>query len=313
MTMNEITSGIIMTVAGPVQPERMGFALPHEHIMSTFGADPAWNPEYPVDELLGVVLPYLAKLKDLGCRTILDCTAANFGRHPALLQRIALESGMQIVTNTGYYAAANTRYVPEHAYAESAAQIADRWSREWFEGIDDTGIRPGFIKIAVGDGPLSEIARKLIQTALLTHKQTGLTIQTHLGGNAEVAQEILDMLDDEGVHPSAWVWVHAHSMTEVEPLIKAAKDGAWISFDGVNADKSGHILEMLAAFQDEGLMNRVLLSHDGDTYCLGNFRPYEYILTHFIRQCLAAGLAPLDVECMTVKNPARAFTVGVKT
>ena len=36
MTMNEITSGITMTVAGPEQPERMGFALLHEPIMSTF-------------------------------------------------------------------------------------------------------------------------------------------------------------------------------------------------------------------------------------------------------------------------------------
>jgi predicted metal-dependent phosphotriesterase family hydrolase len=311
--MNESPSGVIMTVTGPIQPESMGFALPHEHIMSTFGADPAWNPEYPFDALLGIVLPYLAKLKGLGCRTILDCTAAYFGRHPVLLQRIAWESGMQIVTNTGYYAAANARYVPEDAYKESAAQIADRWSREWFEGIDTTGIRPGFIKTAVGDGPLSEIERKLIQAALLTHKKTGLTIQTHLGGNVEVAQEILGLLDQEGVHPSAWVWVHAHSMIETLPLIKAARGGAWISFDGINADNSDHILEMLTAFQEHDLMERVLLSHDGDSYCLGNFRPYEYILTHFVDQCLAAGFTSQDVECMTIQNPARAFTVGVKS
>ena len=41
MTMNEIASRIIMTVASPVQSiGKNGFALPHEHIMFTLGADP---------------------------------------------------------------------------------------------------------------------------------------------------------------------------------------------------------------------------------------------------------------------------------
>jgi predicted metal-dependent phosphotriesterase family hydrolase len=312
MSAIETTSRSLMTVSGPIPVDAMGFTLPHEHIMSTFGMDPSWEAVYPEDAVVEAALPYLEKLRNLGCRTILDCTTAYFGRHPALLQRISQESGMQIVTNTGYYAAANQRYVPQHAYTESAAQIADRWVSEFSAGIGDTGICPGFIKTAVGDGLLLEIERKLIEAAILAHKQTGLTIQTHLGDNLRAAHEILDLIIEGSAHPSAWVWVHAHSMPDAAPLLEAAREGAWISFDGIMGENAHDILERLAVFKQYGLLNRVLLSHDGDTYNQGNFRPYEYILTDFTRQCLEAGFTPLEIERLSVQNPAEAFAIELK-
>jgi predicted metal-dependent phosphotriesterase family hydrolase len=312
MTNPPAAQDLLMTVTGPVKPEALGFTLPHEHVMSTFGADPARYPEYPVQQVLDQALPYLAKLKALGCQAILDCTAAYFGRHPELLRRIAQESGLHIFTNTGYYGAAYGKYIPAHAQTESALEIAARWTREWTDGIDETGVRPGFIKTAVGDGELSEVNAKLIQAAILTHLQTGLTIQTHLGDNAPAGESILQMLAENGVKASAWVWVHAHAMPEAAPLLDAARLGAWISLDGVREESAEHILGFLQALKAAGLLNRALLSHDGDSYCMGDFRPYEYILTHFTGQLLANGFTPLEVERLTVTNPSRAFTVRVR-
>ena len=102
----------IMTVTGPIAPEKLGFTLPHEHIMSIFGADPARYPDYPTERLLGQVLPYLAMVKSLGVSALADCTTAYFGRHPELLRRISNESGVLLLTNTGYYGAMKNRYVP---------------------------------------------------------------------------------------------------------------------------------------------------------------------------------------------------------
>ena len=303
----------IMTVTGPAAPEELGIFLPHEHIMSTFGADPARYPEYPVDALLERVLPYLARMKTLGLGALADCTAAFFGRHPELLRRISVESGVRLLTNTGYYGAAYDRYVPPHAYRETAEQIAARWTREWQDGIDETGIRPGFIKTAVGDGPLSEIDRTLIRAAALTHLQTGLTIQTHTGDNWQAAGEMLEILHAEGAHPSAWVWVHAHSMPEPERLLEAARQGAWISLDGLSQQRAGHILGFLQGLKREGLLGQVLLSHDGDLYCFGDFRPFEYLLTEFITLLQENGFTQEEVNRLTVNNPARAFTVQVRT
>lgn len=299
----------IMTVSGPIEPAELGFTLHHEHIMSTFGAEAARYPTYDRDALAAAVLPYLAKLKSLGVRAIVDCTAAYFGRHPELLRDFSAQSGLQLITNTGYYGAANGRYIPAHAYTESAEQIAGRWTREWAESIDETGVYPGFIKTAVGDGLLNDIARKLIQAAAITHRQTGLVIQTHTGDNAPAAREILSILKRQGVDPSAWIWVHAHSLTDMEPAVWAAEQGAWVSLDGLNASSAEHILEMLQAFKAAGLLQRALLSHDGDIYCMGQTRPFHYLLTDFLPALRGGGFTEEDIHQLTITNPVRAYAV----
>jgi hypothetical protein len=69
-------------------------------------------------------------------------------------------SGLYILSNTGYYGANHDKHLPPHAFAESAEQLAARWIREWEHGIDDTGIKPAFVKIGVDAGPLSTIDAK---------------------------------------------------------------------------------------------------------------------------------------------------------
>jgi len=306
-------TGEIMTVNGPVAPETLGLALPHEHVMSTFGAGPERYPIYPVERLLEQVLPYLAKIKDLGVHALLDCTAAFFGRHPELLRRISRESGLHLLTNTGYYGAAACRYVPPHALIESAPQTAARWVHEWQDGIDETGVRPGFIKTAVDDGPLPDVAVRLIRAAAQAHLQTGLTIQTHTGNNAPAALYILDLLAQEGAHPSAWVWVHAHMVVDTDRLLEAARRGAWISLDGLAPAAAGRILAHLQALKKAGFLGQVLLSHDGDSFTFDSgFRPYDYLMTGFLGRLREHGFSQGEIDQLVIKNPAQAFTMRVR-
>ena len=74
-----------------------------------------------------------------------------------LLRRLSRASKLHILTNTGYYGAANDKFLPPHAFTESADQLAARWIREAREGIDGTGIKPAFMKIGVDAGPLSDV------------------------------------------------------------------------------------------------------------------------------------------------------------
>jgi phosphotriesterase-related protein len=239
-----------------------------------------------------------------------DCTATHFGRHPELLRQISERSGLQILTNTGYYAAAEDRYVPPHAYGEDPDQIAGRWVREWWYSIDDTGVRPGFIKTAVDAGPLSDIDRKLILAAARTSLATGLTIQTHVGNNWDAVQEILTILDEEGLDAGAWVWTHANSMTEVGPLAQAAALGAWISLDGINVDNAQGILDIISQMKARNHLTNLLLSHDGDSYFGdGEFRPYDYLFTDFIPTLEQRGFSKAEIQQLTVINPCRAFTI----
>lgn len=309
---NSPPTEMVMSVTGPLRPEAMGVTLPHEHIMSTFGADPARYPTYDLEALFDQVLPYLQRIIELGCQTLVDCTAAYFGRHPELLRQISQESGLQILTNTGYYGAADDKYVPPHAFRESADEIASRWTDEWYHGIDGTEVRPGFIKTAVDEGVVSEIDRKLLVAAVRTHLQTGLTIQTHTVDNWRAAQEILALLEEEGVHASAWIWIHANHAQKAEHLLQAAAAGAWISFDGINAESATDILDRVQLMRERGYLAQVLLSHDGDSYCGGSFRPYDYLFTDFIPMMQSLDFTEGEIRQMTIDNPGRAYTVRVR-
>jgi phosphotriesterase-related protein len=201
----------VFTVRGPVSPAVLGTTLVHEHVLVDFvGADKVSRQRYDADEAFRTVLPHLLALKERGGRTLVECTPAWLGRDPALLRRLSEASGLHIVTNTGYYGAAQHKYLPAHAFDESAERLAERWTLEWRDGIEGTGIRPGFLKTGVDAGPLSPVDRKLLTAAALCHRRTGLRIHCHTG-DGRAAMDILTVLEEQGVSPAAFVWVHAQN------------------------------------------------------------------------------------------------------
>jgi phosphotriesterase-related protein len=305
----------VMTVTGSADPAKLGIALPHEHLFSNFGADPAERAEYDERALLAAVVPYVESLKRLGCGCIADATAAWFGRHPVLLRTISRKTGVRVITNTGYYGAANDRYVPKHAFAETAEQLAARWTAEWKNGIDGTGIRPGFLKIGVDAAPLSQIDRKLIRAAAVCHKATGLTIAVHTGGDAGAASEQIAILKREGVSPRAWIWVHANGVKDPATLVEAAKEGAWIELDGIEPASVDRHLELVRLLREQNLLNRILLSHDGNSFrcCDRPMKPYDSLFTHFIPRLRQSGFTDGEIRTLTVVNPANALTIQRRT
>ena len=303
----------MMTVAGPITPDQLGTCLTHEHLMSIFGDEPRYDPNYDEAALFAQVVPYLKHVKQLGAKSIFECTGAYFGRDVRLLQQLTQRSGVQIITNTGYYGAASDRYVPPHAYQESAETIARRWITEFEQGIDGTSVRPGFIKIALDGGPVSEIDAKLVRAAALTHAATGLTIACHTANNPEGAQTALAILKEEGVSPTAWIWTHANKVESFDDLLPAAQAGAWISLDGVRAPSEeafARHVRYLKELKTQNLLSQVLLSHDGNSFPSGGaIRPFESIFTALLPQLRQAGFSEPDIQQLMVDNPARAFTL----
>ena len=221
-----------MTVNGAIPAGEMGVTLEHEHIMVDFiGADSITPDRWNRSEVARIALPYLLQIKELGCRTIIECTPAYLGRDPLMLKEISSSSGLNILTNTGFYGAGNNKYIPAYAFDETADQLAERWTKEWENGIDDTKVKPGFIKIGVGPESLSEFHKKLVEAAARTHLKTGLTIASHTGPSVPAFEQI-EILKKEGVSPEAFIWVHAQNEKDLSAHIKAAKLGAWIGLDG---------------------------------------------------------------------------------
>ncbi len=306
-----------MTVRGPINASALGFTLPHEHVLVDFiGAEQASPTRYIADEVVKAALPHLRRIRELGCRSFVDCTPAYIGRDPLILRRLATETGLNILTNTGYYGAADDKYVPRHAYSETAEQLAARWVQEWREGIAETGVKPGFIKIGVDAGPLSQIDKKIVTAAALAHLETGLTIASHTG-NSVAALEQIEIIEATGVSPRAWIWVHARKDPGSDALVRAAKEGAWIEFDSIAPAKIIQNVELVQSMKQANLLDRVLLSQDAGWYHVGEpgggkFRPFDSLLVDFLPALKQVGFDQAEIADLTVENPAEAFAIRVR-
>lgn len=304
---------VINTVKGPVPADQLGLCLPHEHIMSNFGAEAAKVAAYDEQALFAQIIPYLRTLKSKGVSSIFDCTTAYFGRRVDLLQSISDSTGIHIITNTGFYGAANDRYVPEFVHEASVDQIAAHWIKECKEGIDGSDIKPGFIKLAFDSGPSSEVDSKLFKAGLQTHLETGLTLAVHTGDNPEAVALQLQLLEESGIHPSAWIWVHANKAKDLETWLTLAKKGAWISLDGVKQNNIQEFLDWLVQFKAADLLHKVLLSHDGNGFPRGGaIRPFEAIMNTLIPELKKRGFSDKEIELLTHDNPLSAFGIKVR-
>jgi phosphotriesterase-related protein len=307
----------VMTVTGPTPAAELGITLPHEHVMVDFiGADLVSADRYDRDEVVEVVLPHLADLRRRGCETLVECTPSHLGRDPVLLSRLAHAADLKILTNTGYYGADNNRYLPPEALTATADDLAKLWSAEARYGIEQSGVRPGFIKIAVDPGRLSEVHEKLVRAAARTHLETGLSIASHTP-DGTAAREQLAVLRDEGVDPSAWIWVHAQLEADSSIHELVAEAGAWVEFDAVAPGAIAQHVDLVLVMQGARLLDRVLLSHDAGWYSVGevgggSFRPYDTLLSELVPALRNAGLSDGEVERLLVTNPASALSIRVR-
>ena len=309
-------AGRIHTVTGEIPADRLGLTLMHEHVLVDFiGAEQVSLSRYDRDEAFAAILPHLKQLRGLGCETLVECTPAYLGRDPILLKRLSEASGLQMLTNTGYYGAANDKHLPKHAFSETAEQLAARWIREHERGIDGSAIKPAFMKIGVDGAPLSEIDCKLVHAAALTHRATGLPIASHTGSGAAALEE-LDILDQQRVRPSAFIWVHAQSERDSGFHDRAAARGAWIEFDGISPTSVERHVELTVHMKTLGRLSQVLVSHDAGWYRVGEpgggrFRPYDTLFTTFRPALTAAGFSVADVQQLLVVNPRNALQPGL--
>lgn len=307
----------VMTVTGPVDPARLKFTLTHEHVIVDFiGADKVNKNRYNQDEVFRTALPLLMDVKKRGCDSFVDCTPAFIGRDVELLKRLSDETGLYILTTTGYYGAAKEKYIPKYAYTESAEQLSERWIDEWRNGIEGTGIKPGLIKTGVDNAPLSEVQRKLIDAAALTHLATGLSIGVHTG-NGDAADEQLEILASRKVSPAARIWIHAQNEKDRSYHISAAQQGSWVSFDGISKESVQENVNFFQTMKEARLLDRVLASQDSGWYHVGEpgggkYNNYNAIFTDFIPALKQKGFTQDEIDTVFVTNPAKALTITTR-
>jgi predicted metal-dependent phosphotriesterase family hydrolase len=307
----------VMTVSGPLPPDKLGFTLPHEHTgISLWHIGNRWDywELTPDDDL---IIDELRDFRRRGGGTLVDLTPPGVGRDPDRLRRLASASSLNIVMGTGWYREA---YYPDEALIDrrSVDDLAAEMVRELEHGVAGTGIRPGIIGEIGTDKPwVSALEERVHRAAARAAKQTGMAISTH-GVQSPVGVAQLAIFVEEGVDPARVVIGHADSYHDLDFYLEVLAIGANLQFDflghrfGVEEALEPRLVETIVELLERGFAPQLLLSqdvcHNAQLKANGGFG-YVYLQQHFLPTLRTAAVGEGEIRQMTVDNPARILTI----
>jgi phosphotriesterase-related protein len=303
---------VIITTAGPITEAAAGFILPHEHIFTDLrGPDKPGYGEAQPDEVIRVMKPLLLDAKRAGVNTLIECTTVGVGRDVPVIARLAKETGLNIVVPTGVYGRAN--FAPKKYAAMTEDQLAQWMMSEIVVGIEDTGVRAGFIKTAASETELRPLEVKFLRASARAALQTGVAVASHTTSGT-VARIEADLLQSLGLPADRFIWVHAQAEANLEIHQALARRGVYIELDSIGSSDQDDekIIKIIRLLAKENFLDRILLSHDAGWYNPGQpnggkQRPYTSLTTSFLPKLQRAGFSDADIRKLTRENPFRAF------
>jgi phosphotriesterase-related protein len=291
--------------------------LPHEHLFTDLrGPSVSDYARADPEAVAQVMQPYLTAAYQAGVTALVECSTVGVGRNLAVLRRLAEITPIHLVAPTGVYRDA---LVPLALRELSAGALADDWVRELTAGIEGTGVRAGFIKLALSEGGPTDVEVRNLRAAALASQRTGAAVASHTVGG-DLARREMDVLEAAGLDLRRFVWVHANLEPDPAFHLQAARRGAYVELDAVGAawQSQSALVEQTKALLAAGYAEQVLLSHDAGWYdpaqadgqpVSGGIRGYTALVEAFIPALRASGVTDDLIHLLTVVNPARAFAM----
>ncbi|NHJ49474.1 MAG: hypothetical protein FK733_16915 [Asgard group archaeon] len=312
---------VINTVLGPISEDDLGITLTHEHILVDLNGTNLIKKTYTTEEVVDLIVPYLIDVKNKGCSTIVEPTPYGLGRDLEVLQQCAEKSGLNILTCTGAWDGFDKRgkCVPAELKEKTIDEIASIWIKEFRDGIKDTGIKPGFIKMALGDeDEIFPLQEKLLRAAIKTSLETGLRIHCHVYRESSVTRTF-EILEEEQLPFDDFIWLHADACYKIPLMIECAKKGMWIQFDGIAGAKDfERYPPAIKALIKENLIDQLLFGQDSGSFKvkenreendIQNIRPYAIFFDRFIPYVVKEGIDQEIINKVITVNSRRALTL----
>ena len=315
----------VQTVTGRVLPEALGRTLIHEHVLVGF---PGWEldalaPRFDRAEVMARAIDQMQQLRDLGVGTFVDPCPMDLGRDVEFLAELSQKSGLQIVCTTGaYFEAEGITHTFRHLPVEEITAI---YIKEISEGVGDTGIRAGAVKIATGAHSITDYERKLVQAGARAARETGVPLISHTQ-EGSCGHEQIDLVTGEGVSAERLVVGHSDGIDDPEYHRTLAERGAFVGFDrfGITIILPDEVrVKNVLKLAKAGHTRNILLSHDSIVCWQGRPVPFANryedvlamlpdwrptsILTKIVPQLRAGGLSEADITTILVDNPRRLF------
>ena len=353
---NDDTPVLVETVTGPVPVDELGMTLTHEHLFGDLSE--AVHPpvrSFPVDLADAAVTAEIAWLlredpyasRDnarigadqgsivadevtifvaAGGRTVID-SSTGVERQPAALLDLARRTGLQIVMSGGWCLAhGDVHTLTDADIAGMTAELVG----EIRDGVELPGgerVRVGSIG-EIGVGPSFTAAeRATLVASCLAQVQTGVPLFIHLPGWQRRGHEVLDIVAEHGVDPSAVVLCHMDPSGK-DPVYQReiADRGVWLEFDMIamelNFPGEGQspsvqdTVDAVAGLLRDGHGDRILLSHDmflKVQWARNGGSGFAYVPVAFLPRLVEAGVDTAAAHGLMTTNPAALFTAAART
>ena len=318
----------INTVTGPVDIDRLGPTLMHEHLVIGFAGweSDTLHPGPTRNQMIAICCDKVRQMQECGVRSMVDPCPNDLGRDVTLAAEVASRTGFNIICATGLYKQDEGGLPYWHfrgRFGSIVDTLAEMFVRELTVGIGDTGIKAGLIKVAAGPQEITTYERSVLQAAAIASKETGAPITTHTDGGklGDLQQEILN---GHGVASHKILIGHSCGTTDHDYHLKIIRGGSYLGFDRFgyeslmpDADRT----KSLAALLRKKHERQLIVSHDSVWCWRGEPLP-EHIVkmidysvfgspTHFHRnivpQLLEQGVTQAQLDTMLIDNPRRFF------
>ncbi len=312
----------IQGVLGPIDTDRLGFTLMHEHILVVSWAMrqslPGWfDREAHVEHAVREV----ASARERGVDTIVDLTPINLGRDIHVIREVAERAEMQVIAATGLY------WTEEPWIAGwEIERLVEQLLPDLTDGIQGTTSRAGIIKCATDHLGVTETNRKLLELAARLHLESGVPISTHTSVAHRTGLAQQDVFEEAGVSLDRVVIGHCGDTEDLAHLEEILGRGSFIGMDRFGIDMilpTKQRVAVIAALCERGWSQQIVLSHDA--CCHIDWFPREaiaaaaprwnfrHIPEDVIPALREAGVAEEAIRAMTVDNPRRYFETTARS
>jgi phosphotriesterase-related protein len=316
----------VNTVRGPIEGERLGRTLMHEHIFVLSPGIEKTPDEWDESAQQARAVAKLRELKHHGIDTLVDLTVIGLGRYIPRVAAIADQvPDVNVVVATGVY---TYNDVPMYFHFRGPGTIlggpepmVDLFVREITEGIGDTQVRAAILKCASDRPGLTPGVERVLRAVARAHRETGVPITTHTPTPPEPwGLEQQRVFAEEGVDLGRVVIGHSGGTVNTDYHLALIDNGSYLGFDhfGIPGITLEERVDAVARLCARGYAERIVLSHDA--MCFVDWFPrsmidaskdwhWTYISDSVLPAMRARGIGDADIQTMLVDNP-RAILEG---
>ena len=310
-------------VNGPIDADELGLTLIHEHF---FSGDEAVTAQWPHvrdrEQEWSLALESAEAVKSHGVKTVVEPTAMMLGREVSVLQKLASETGLQIVACTGIY---TYDHLPMFLTTRDADFIAGLYVHDLEQGIQGTDAKAAFLKCAADEPGITENVEKLHRAAARASLQTGAPIMAHSRPASDTGPAQVDIFLEEGVAPEKIQIAHTGDSDDLGYIEGLLEKGVYIGMDRYGLDiflPTEKRNATVTALLEKGYAERMFLSQDFDIPIAAGLDWYPpevveqleplakdwsmtFLFESVIPTLKESGMSDEQLETMLVENPKR--------